>query len=42
MQKAKLSNKALNAGSYKLVIENESVDFQGEAVGASSPSTRLT
>ena len=28
----KATDKALNAGSYKLVIENENVDFQGEAV----------
>ena len=28
----KAVDKALNAGSYKLVIENEDVDFQGEAV----------
>lgn len=28
----KAVDKALNAGSYKLVIENENVDFQGEAV----------
>lgn len=28
----KATDKAVNAGSYKLVIENENVDFQGEAV----------
>lgn len=28
----KAVDKALNAGSYKLVIENENIDFQGEAV----------
>lgn len=28
----KATDRALNAGSYKLVIENDNVDFQGEAV----------